>query len=95
MPLVSGGRARQVHEWWTGFSDRLLARAVDRLQRAERVITDRLHGAIVARLAGVPVVLVDNSYGKLSAYYDAWWRDDPAIRLADGEIEGVPGAPGA
>jgi pyruvyl transferase EpsO len=45
------------------------------------VETDRLHSAIVARLAGRPVTLVDNSYGKLSAYYDAWWTNDPEVTL--------------
>jgi pyruvyl transferase EpsO len=45
------------------------------------VVTDRLHGAIVARLAGRRVTLLDNSYGKLAAYHDAWWHDDPDVVL--------------
>jgi pyruvyl transferase EpsO len=48
---------------------------------ASRIATDRLHGAILARLAGRPVTLIDNSYGKVTAYYEAWWQDDPAVEL--------------
>jgi exopolysaccharide biosynthesis predicted pyruvyltransferase EpsI len=55
----------------------LLAR--ERLRAALRVIglgevlvTDRLHGHILALLAGVPHVLLDNSYGKLGEFRAAW-----------------------
>ena len=54
-----------------------LARA--RLQRGLRilslgrvVITDRLHAHILCTLAGKPNILIDNNYGKNSAYYHAW-----------------------
>ena len=90
VPLPMLGRQR--HEKWALFAHRLLDQAIDRLRVTDRVVTDRLHGAIVARLGGVPVDLVDNSYGKLSAYYDAWWRGDPAVRLGGQDGRAVENA---
>ena len=34
--------------------------------------TSRMHGAILGLLLGKPVFALDNSYGKLSTYFDAW-----------------------
>jgi exopolysaccharide biosynthesis predicted pyruvyltransferase EpsI len=36
------------------------------------VVTDRLHGHILALLIGLPQIVVDNNYGKLSGFMDAW-----------------------
>jgi pyruvyl transferase EpsO len=82
MPLTPGAPRARVHDWWLEVARESLARAVERIGHFDRVVTDRLHGAIVARLAGRPVTLVDNSYGKLSAYYDAWWAADSGVTLA-------------
>ncbi len=46
------------------------------------VITDRLHGHILCTLAGIPHVLIDNSYGKNLAYFEAWSRPSSLCRLA-------------
>jgi len=43
-----------------------------RFQLAEHVVTSRLHGHILASLLGIPNTLLDNSYGKNSAYFKAW-----------------------
>ena len=51
------------------------------MREVDHLVTDRLHAAILARLAGRPVTICDNAYGKLTSYYEAWWRDDPAIEL--------------
>jgi len=45
------------------------------LSRGRVVVTDRLHGYILALQLGIPHVLVDNSYGKLSAFYNTWGRE--------------------
>jgi pyruvyl transferase EpsO len=82
MPAAPRAARARLHAWWLDVARASLLRAVEAVRRADHVVTDRLHGAIVARLAGRPVTLVDNSYGKLSAYYDAWWSDDPRITLA-------------
>ncbi len=36
------------------------------------VITDRLHAHILCVLLGLPHILLDNSYGKLRRFYEAW-----------------------
>ena len=81
MMAAGGALSGALHTRWLRYAERLLVRAVDRMATAAHVETDRLHAAIVARLAGRPVTLVDNSYGKLSAYYDAWWTSDPNVTL--------------
>ena len=47
------------------------------------VVTDRLHGHILALLAGVPQVLLDNSYGKLRAFWEAWTREAQTVQVAE------------
>lgn len=73
-------------------SDRLmLAAAHGRMQRAlsmvrstEVLVTDRLHGLILALLVGTPVVAVDNSYGKIRALVNTWRLHNlGVIRMAD------------
>jgi pyruvyl transferase EpsO len=71
--------AARAHAAWGAYAAQLLVRAVETMREADRVVTDRLHGAIAARLAGRPVTLVDNTYGKLARYHDVWWRDDPSV----------------
>jgi pyruvyl transferase EpsO len=73
-----------VHGRWATAAAVTLADVVRRLRHCERVVTDRLHGAIAARLAGRPVTLIDNSYGKLRGYYDTWWCDDPSMTFDAG-----------
>lgn len=73
--------SRTLHARWIRYAEGLLVRAAERMAAARHVETNRLHAAIVARLAGRAVTLLDNSYGKLSAYYDTWWRNDPNVTL--------------
>jgi exopolysaccharide biosynthesis predicted pyruvyltransferase EpsI len=40
------------------------------LRRAKYVVTDRLHIALPSVLLGVPLEIIDNSYGKLSAVFN-------------------------
>lgn len=57
-----------------------------RIGGVSHLVTSRLHGHILASLAGTPNTLVDNSYGKNSAYYHAWHRELSLAVLA-GERE--------
>lgn len=76
-----------------------LRRGLELLASGEVVITDRMHGHILCLLMGIPHVLLDNSYGKLSSFYETWtaevdnirWADSPpeALRLAS-ELAGAP-----
>jgi pyruvyl transferase EpsO len=70
----------------------VLARA--RLRRGYRilrqgrvVITERLHGHILCLLAGIPNVLIDNSYGKNAAFYNTWTSDWPGARFVSTPAE--------
>jgi pyruvyl transferase EpsO len=81
MPLASARLSVRLHERWAALATTLLNDAVAIMGQANRVVTDRLHGAIAARLAGRPVTLIDYSYGKLAKYHDVWWRDDPSMTV--------------
>ncbi len=67
---------------WTDRGCRILA-------RGRVVVTDRLHGHLLALLQNIPHVLIDNSYGKLRTMYDTWthastcahWAESPAAAL--------------
>ena len=81
MPAAPAWLSTRVHDRWTGYAGDLLCRGLAWMRGVDHLVTDRLHAAILARLAGRRVTLHDPAYGKLAAYYDAWWRDDPAVQL--------------
>ncbi len=65
------------------------AQAVSRVDRGLRllaqgrvVVTDRLHGHILADLLGISHVVLDNDYGKIAAYLDAWPAPDAIVTKA-------------
>ena len=49
------------------------------------VLTDRLHGQILASLAGIPSLLFDNSYPKNRAFMQAWGANLPLSRYVEPE----------
>ena len=59
-----------------------VARGLRMLSCGERIVTDRLHGHILALLLGIPHVVLDNSYGKVGAYIDAWTAASPLVDRA-------------
>jgi pyruvyl transferase EpsO len=68
------------------FLDQLCRIRVNRglamLSRGRVVISDRLHGVLLAALAGIPVVAIDNRVGKLSAFLGTWLDGYPDIQIA-------------
>lgn len=66
--------------------DRLASERVEFATRllggARVVVTDRLHAHILCLLIGVPHVVVDTGYGKLSQFVTTWTQDSPLVRLA-------------
>ncbi|MBB4004799.1 polysaccharide pyruvyl transferase family protein [Aurantimonas endophytica] len=46
------------------------------LGRGRTVVTDRLHGAILATLLGRPRYIFDSLDGKIRAFYDTWLRGE-------------------
>ncbi|TDF66160.1 polysaccharide pyruvyl transferase family protein [Cupriavidus sp. L7L] len=66
---------------WMQYADRLIAEAVDLFTSHERVITDRLHGHILACLLELPNTVSDNSYGKNSRYINSWTKESRLVSL--------------
>lgn len=57
---------------WADHSRRLINRAIELFAAHEHIVTDRLHGHILACLMDKPNTVLDNSYGKNSTYVNAW-----------------------
>jgi len=58
-------------------------RGVDLLGRGRFLVTDKLHGHIMALLAGVPHVVMDNGYHKVLGTYEAWTHDSELAQWAE------------
>ena len=57
------------------------------LQRGRVVVTERLHGHILATLLDIPHVVLDNRDRKLSSYHRTWTRGLRNVRLASSAPE--------
>lgn len=65
----------------------LLAGKVIEFQNARLVVTDRLHGMILAALAGTPCLVLPNSNHKIRQTWQDWLTQVPQVRfLALGEL---------
>lgn len=53
------------------------------LARGRVVVTDRLHAHILALLLGIPHVVLDNSYGKIRRFHDAWTTGSTLTAFAE------------
>lgn len=87
--------------WWAGtrlFQSAALALwdqiALERMERGCRllsrgriVVTDRLHAHIISTMLGIPNVVLDNSYGKLGNFMNAWTLDNPLCHRAESMAE--------
>lgn len=60
-----------------------LCGAVRLFNTAERIVTDRLHGHILASMMGKEHALYDNNYGKNSAFVRTWSHADPLLKMMD------------
>lgn len=63
-------------------AERRLEQGLGRLRAASLVVTDRLHGHILALLLGIPHVLLDERTGKLRAFHETWTRGLSGVRFA-------------
>lgn len=57
---------------WYRFVDRLVAKAIRFYGGRDAIVTNRLHGHLLACLMQKPNRLLDNSYGKNEGYYRQW-----------------------
>ena len=53
------------------------------------VVTDRLHGVVIAFLMGIPVIAVDTTNHKVSSFINTWLRGAPGVRLAHSHEEAL------
>jgi len=61
--------------------------AVNILSRGRVVVTDRLHAYILCLQMGMRHVVIDNSYGKLSSFYQTWGKDCELTHFASSAEE--------
>lgn len=68
----------------------LLAEKITQFQGAQLVITDRLHGMILAALAGTPCLVLANTNHKIRQTWQDWLRELPRIRFVEsGELPNI------
>ena len=60
-----------------------LRRGLGILASGRMVITDRLHGHILSLLLGIPHVVLDNSYGKISSFCATWTTGIDGVHQAE------------
>jgi pyruvyl transferase EpsO len=60
------------HPLWYWHRDHLIADGVRLFSKYETIVTNRLHAIILGLLLDRSVIAFDNSYGKLSMYYQTW-----------------------
>jgi exopolysaccharide biosynthesis predicted pyruvyltransferase EpsI len=63
--------------------------AIKVLRQGRFVVTDRLHGHILATMLGMPHVIVDNRHGKLGNYFQRWTEPMGLARYARDVDEAV------
>lgn len=78
---------------WYEISLRVLRHCARVMLGADRIVTDRLHGHILATMLGIPNVVRDNSYGKNRRYFETWHGDIDIARFADSDNGVVAGDP--
>ncbi|MFT4055016.1 MAG: polysaccharide pyruvyl transferase family protein [Novosphingobium sp.] len=59
-------------------------RGFRQLERGRAIITDRLHVHILSLLMGRPHAVLDNHYGKIARFLDAFTHSSPLVHRANG-----------
>ena len=59
------------------FAQQNLQWAIQMLSRGHVLVTDRLHGHVIATLCGIEHIVVNDRYGKVRALWEAWTHDSP------------------
>ncbi|QTD59600.1 polysaccharide pyruvyl transferase family protein [Acinetobacter towneri] len=60
---------------------KLIKAGIDFINEFDTVYTTRLHGCILSLLLDKNIVLLDNSYGKNTAFYNAWLKESDNIKV--------------
>lgn len=59
------------------FAQQNLDCAIRTLSRGRFLVTDRLHGHVIATLCGIEHIVVNDRYGKVHALWEAWTQNSP------------------
>lgn len=65
------------------FKQYLLDTGVEFIKDYDVIYTTRLHGCILSLLMDKEIILLDNSYGKNKAYYNAWLKSSDSIQVEE------------
>ncbi|MEG7862599.1 polysaccharide pyruvyl transferase family protein [Bacillus mobilis] len=63
-----------IHKVWKVYSDYLIKKSINIFSNYKCIRTSRLHGHILACLMDKENIVIDNSYGKNSTYYQRWTK---------------------
>lgn len=66
---------------WEARAREITHRAAKAFSEVAEVKTDRLHGMILSNIVETRCLFADNSYGKLSRYYNAWLSQSPFVSV--------------
>jgi pyruvyl transferase EpsO len=66
----------KIYEKW---ARKRMDRGIMQLSKAQFVITDRLHVHILCTLLGIPHLVFDNNYGKISRHINAWPKNEKSF----------------
>lgn len=72
---------RLLARMWIAYSGQLVEDAARLFARHQTIVTDRLHGHILACLLNRKSIVLDNSYGKNSRYVKAWTQSSELVVL--------------
>lgn len=81
-PLMQSLARHLLMQLYPALAQERLMRGRRLLEQGRVVVTDRLHGHILSWLSGIPHVVLDNSYGKLSSHFATWMRDADGVAWA-------------
>ncbi len=76
------GEGQPLANHYAALASARVERGLALVSRGRRVVTDRLHGHILALLLDIPHVALDNDYGKISGYIDCWTSGSSRVRRA-------------
>jgi exopolysaccharide biosynthesis predicted pyruvyltransferase EpsI len=83
LPAVVAGASQASPRGNLVLARRLVRTAAEQIVRARVLVTDRLHGVILASILGVPHVALDNTNGKVHAFHRDWLDGLASSRRAD------------
>jgi pyruvyl transferase EpsO len=89
VPGLAGVADRRLQLLYERVATRRVRLGLAMIAPGRMLVTDRLHGHILACLLGRPNVVVDNSYGKVGAFVERWTKESPLVHRADGHAEAL------